>query len=753
MSGGAATYYSAPAQIAAHGRDSGFRSDVEGIRALAVIAVVLFHAQVGWLPGGFSGVDVFFVVSGFLITRQLLDEVDRTGRLALPRFWARRARRLLPASCLVIVTTLVAAHWMLPALTQRRLVGDAAAAVLFVSNIAFAKRYGDYFGGSLADTNPLLHFWSLSVEEQFYLFWPAILFVVARHSRQVRRLLGLVIAVVGSASLLLCIWMTPRVQAWPYYLLATRAWELLAGAALAVAGLVFAKLAPHVRAVYGWIGVAGLAYSFLRIDESGFPGTRALIPILSTVLLLIAGTGPSIVGSPAHALSVRPLQWVGTRSYGIYLWHWPALVLMEAYFGPLDLPRRLAVAGASFGAAALTYRLVEDPIRHAPRLVRDYRLALRMGGGLVAIGLFSAVMLQVTIPPIATERVAAAPSVIDDNSLDAELSGQQALTDDGSATDDTNVDGETAPNGTDAAPAEPVGTEGATETGTVLPKPSPTMAKLIKRNEPVLEEALATNEVPKNLRPGISQAPRDKPAIYENGCIAGPGVIEPKACWYGDSQSSRRVVLFGDSHAAMWFPAMEKMARNRGWALLVLTKQGCPIADVPIAIAAYERTCDPWRRKAIEMMANNNIDLVVMTSYRYRPAGNAIGRNSNTVWREGLDKTLESLRPVVQRVLILGDTPTPKSDVPVCLSGRIKAVQKCTSSRDKAVKVTRLGVEYELAQKYEAEFVTTSDWMCTDSACPVIVGDILLFRDESHLTTAASVYFEPFLRAAVVPLV
>nr|MBA3286778.1 acyltransferase [Acidimicrobiia bacterium] len=359
--------------------DGGFRADVEGLRAVAVVAVVAFHLRLGGFAGGFVGVDVFFVVSGYLITRLLLSEVGRTGRISLPAFWARRARRLLPASALVLVVTVVASRWMLNPLAQRSVAADALAAGGFVVNFVFANRLGDYFGAQLGalEPSPLLHVWSLAVEEQFYLLWPVTLLLLTRRPRQYRRLVLAVVLGVAVASLVASVWMTDHHPTWAFYLLPARMFELLAGAAVAVAGGAFTTVNAMYRAALGWFGLAGILVAVGTYDASTpFPGTAALLPVLCTVLVLTAGGRGGAASGPVLVLGHPVAGWIGTRSYSIYLWHWPALVLGQAKFGPLGLPSRVVVVAASVGLAALTYRIVENPVRH------HRWLAARPGRGL-----------------------------------------------------------------------------------------------------------------------------------------------------------------------------------------------------------------------------------------------------------------------------------------------------------------------------------------------------------------------------------
>ncbi|HWM20145.1 MAG TPA: acyltransferase, partial [Ilumatobacteraceae bacterium] len=282
---------------------SDFRPDVEGMRALAVIVVVLFHLRIGVFKGGFVGVDVFFVLSGFLITRLLLNELAASGTIALPNFWARRARRLLPASVLVIVATLVAGRWMLSPIDQRALAGDATAAGGFVVNFVFAHRSSDYFDSQTAHS-PLLHFWSLAVEEQFYLLWPLVIVLLARRPRQYRRLLLTVIIVAATASVAASVWLTRHYDKVAFYLLPARIGELLAGAAVATAGAAFAVVDARYRAGLAWFGLLGIAVAVLTFEaDAGFPGSQAMLPVLGTVLVLVAGG--------AGAASIGPARFLG----------------------------------------------------------------------------------------------------------------------------------------------------------------------------------------------------------------------------------------------------------------------------------------------------------------------------------------------------------------------------------------------------------------------------------------------------------
>ena len=723
----------------------GFRPDIEGLRAVAVLVVLLYHGKLGPFHGGYVGVDVFFVLSGYLITALLMKDLLVHGAASLPRFWARRARRLLPASCLVMLATLVAARFMLDPLAQGDLAHDALAASVFMVNIAFAHRQSDYLASQLAPS-PLLHFWSLALEEQFYIVWPLVLVVVTGVRRRIRRVALTTIAVLWAASLIACIWMTPRQQPWAFFSLPTRAWELLTGAALALLGGAVLKIPAAVRSAAGWIGLATVVITTLVFnDRTQFPGAAALIPVLATVLVVSAGGAG--VGGPATVLSLRPMQWIGQRSYAIYLWHWPALVLVAAKFGPLSSVQAVLILIGSVVMADVSYRLVENPVRRSVWLSSFSRRGLVMGAtlGLSVAGLAA---LTLTFPPsLVGTGTAAAPAVVLPGT--AGQSSSTIVTAPGTTASGTTRPVANTPGATTLTNTATTAAEASVETGT----PNAAVQALVAANAPTLEQSALTQQVPSNLRPSLSAARNDKPAIYNNGCILDVGVSALKSCVYGATQSPTTVVLFGDSHAAQWFPALDKIAADNNWKLVVLTKKGCPTADIPVSNVTRNSECGPWRASVATRLAELKPSLIILSAYRYQAAGASIGRDPNVVWSEGLDRTMSVIRPLATRVLILGDTPTPLSDVPSCAASHLRNVSQCMNPRSEAVKPIRIAAEIGVAKAHQADFAATSDWLCTPTKCPVVIGDLLVYRDNSHITTAASSLLTPFLAAVVTPLV
>jgi peptidoglycan/LPS O-acetylase OafA/YrhL len=344
-----------------------FRADIDGLRALAILAVVGSHVEIPGLAGGFVGVDAFFVISGFLITSLLRREQDETGQIDLVAFFARRVRRLAPAMAVVLLTVLTAGFLLLsPDGEQQGLASSGFATTTFVSNIYFGLSRVGYFI-PVGQFQPLLHTWSLGVEEQFYLVWPLLLILFAAAARRLAvtkaTLIVWILALGTAASLTLCFATLDSAQSVGFYAFPTRAWELGAGALLA-----FAPKPSTPRTKLGLLLVLAGLTMFVAVvwsyrDQNMFTATPSLIAVVSAVLI-IAGGGLSRENIASRALGSTPMVAIGKLSYSWYLWHWPLLAFGRiASLGEPSLPRDLLVAFASLGLAAVTWRFVEQPAR------------------------------------------------------------------------------------------------------------------------------------------------------------------------------------------------------------------------------------------------------------------------------------------------------------------------------------------------------------------------------------------------------
>ncbi len=353
--------------------------------------VLAFHAGVTVVPGGFAGVDVFFVISGFLITGLLVREVERSGRVSLLRFYARRAKRLLPAASVVLAVVAVMTWALLPRIRWAEIGGDLAASALYVVNWRFAERSVDYLAED-SMTSPVEHYWSLAVEEQFYVVWPLLMvlgaWLVTRYGLRVRTVLSVLLTMVVVSSFTWSVRLTEASPASAYFVSTTRLWELGLGGLLALAAPMWSRM-PAVRAtMLAWLGLlAVLACALLLGPGTPWPGYAALVPALGTAAL-IAGGFRSPSQGPSRFLSTAPMQQIGAMSYSLYLWHWPLLVIAAARWGELSVWHGLGVALLSFVPSWLTYALVENPVRQTPLLGR-VPAALAVGMACTAIGVAS----------------------------------------------------------------------------------------------------------------------------------------------------------------------------------------------------------------------------------------------------------------------------------------------------------------------------------------------------------------------------
>lgn len=383
-----------------------YRSDIDGLRAVAVLLVVLYHAGVPFFSGGYVGVDVFFVISGFLITSGLVAQSE-AGRPSLLGFYAGRARRLLPLSMLALTVTVLLGLWLLPAVRANNLLDDARSALLYSANWHYADKSVAYVDTQAAD-GMLTHFWSLSVEEQFYFVWPLLIllavFFVRRAPRfELRAVVGVLAATVTGVSLWLSLQLTSNEGSRAYYLSHLRLWEISAGALVAVttrATWPRRRVGTPVQA----IAILAIVFASIRFDErTPFPGSAALIPVLATVVLIGFGGRGSMID---RGLSTPPMRYVGERSYALYLWHWPALAVAELLALRYGWERfhslRVIVAlGVALLLAIVSHRLVEEPVRHSRRLKSKTVASL-------AAGLCAMMALVGVIGPLKAGNLAAA---------------------------------------------------------------------------------------------------------------------------------------------------------------------------------------------------------------------------------------------------------------------------------------------------------------------------------------------------------
>ncbi|MBV1854121.1 acyltransferase family protein [Catellatospora tritici] len=658
----------------------GFRGDIEGMRAVAVGLVLLAHAGLPGVSGGFVGVDVFFVISGFLITGLLVAEQDRKGRISLTAFYARRAKRLLPAAALVLATTLTLTYFLLPATRWRGTAFDVVASACYAMNWRLAAQAVDYLANDDAPSL-LQHFWSLAVEEQFYLVWPLLLIVGAwlagrrgSHRRNpLRRYYLIGLSLIGVPSLLYSVYLTQTDPARAYFVTPTRLWELAVGAALAITTASLAKLPARIAAGLAWTGLALVLGSALLIKSTTpFPGYAALLPTLGTGAVLAGGLAAGSLG-PVRLLGLRPVRAIGAISYSLYLWHWPLLMTAESMFGKLGALQGLAVVCVSVLPAVLTYRFVENPVRLSPRLAARPSRAIALGLALTLLPTLVAVGFQAAMLPSSRPVDGAA--------------GAQAL---------------------DASPVAGV----------------------------VVDRVEAVTPDPMDARDDVAR-------VYADSCLSAGAETEVKTCDYGPADAIRTVALVGDSHAAQWFPALAVVAEQRHWHVTTYLKGSCPPFAETVALRGKPfDACTEWNagvRAALTGPARP--DLIVATastSYRIFRDGRLLNGADNTAALESaLRASFSGLAGQGTRVVMLRDTPIPVIDVPDCVARHWHELTRCGFPRKPAL-------DASLPQVRAAEGLPGVDLLdltgavCPSDPCAPVIGEVLVYRDTNHVTATYS---------------
>jgi peptidoglycan/LPS O-acetylase OafA/YrhL len=671
-----------------------FRPDIEGLRAVAILLVVLYHVGVPGIRGGFVGVDVFFVVSGFLITNHLYSELRDTGRISFRRFYSRRIRRLVPAASVVAALAVLGSWVWLTYLDAKSATIDAIWTTFFGLNIRLAEQGVNYQANT--DPSPLQHYWSLAVEEQFYVVWPALVFLLTlwwarRTNRQGHPWLlsSALIAIVGT-SLAWCIYETTANEPAGYFLMPSRAWELGIGGLIAVFAKQLYRLPKWVTGPMSLAGLGTLVASGLWFTPTTvFPGYAALMPVLGAAGVIIGGLHWDV--GAEWVLRSKPLQKIGGVSYGWYLWHWPLLILLPGFLHATpSLTQKIVIVLFGLWLASVTSVAYESPLRFLPQLNRPVH-SLVLGSGFASF-VFVAVLVAPNFAPVTVAKGAA------------------------------------------VAPVRPaVGTS-------LLPN---------------IEAGLKLTQVPRDLDPAPDLISKDTPKIPWAGgttCMADLQAVSVQgSCRTLNTTGTVKIVLTGDSHAEQWAPDIESIARSRGWALTVIAKSGCPLYDVEIYSTDFNRPyteCTAWRKTAMARIAQINPDMVIVSAFVGTPHG-IIGTSQD--WLKGVKNTLVALKAQGAPVVVIQDTPWPIHDVAVCIQAHLANVKSCNFPVVQPVRdAARMADTLAAAKSVGATVIDPTKWFCDQSKCPAIIGNTPVYHDQTHVSNTYIVKLEPLL-APLIP--
>ena len=655
------------------------------------MSVLLYHLWPNRLSGGFVGVDVFFVISGYLITSHLIRERAKTGRIALGTFWARRAARLLPASLLVLLVVGIATLIWVPTALWPQFFGDMTASALYVQNWHLLFDSVDYLAAdNLA--SPVQHFWTLSAEEQFYVLLPLLLVGSMLLLRKLpwRAVMCFAVAIATGASFIYSIVQVEVAPSAAYFSTFTRAWEFGAGALLAFAPPLFGRRLGNIVAGAGVAAI--LAAVILYTGETPFPGIAALLPVVGTVLAIWGGA-PSLLTALGRW---APIAMVGRVSYAIYLWHWGAVVIVPFATGiPLTTTHKLLIGAGSIGLAWLSTRYVEDVVRSSPSFLggrRPRTIAVWSIAGMawvLAISLISTQALQ-----LSEQRVVEAQQRLVEEQPDC--FGAQAMD-------------------PDLAPCD----------------------------NPELDDA--------PLVPALSDIERDDGNA--RGCWAGPDVASFHVCSFGEDDADRHILAIGDSHNNAMIPAYKAAAKELGWRIDVAGHAGCYWTEEPLKLATDEQTeaCAAWRQAADNYIATaDDIDAIIVAN---RVSAESSGSDASTA-DDAEASTLGAMAPMAQAwskrpdsdvpIIALRDNPDFGESPVSCVSEDPgTAAVRCVLSQEAVL--PRDPKENAVKQDPNAQMIDLTRFYCADGKCPAVIGGVVVYRDGHHLTATYASTLGPYL--------
>ena len=654
------------------------RRDVQGLRALAILLLVGGAVGLPGVHGGGAGLDVFFVISGFVLTGSALRELRQSGRLSLSRFYARRTTRLVPAAIVVVLGTLgAAAHWMPPA-DRATVSWDAVAAATATMNVRLATQ-----AGGPVDVSPLQHFWSLAVVVQFSLALPVLLIISAlawaRRGRPSALSAAVLMTALTAASLALFLSPAAAGEPWTSYGLPARAWEFGLGALAALGARGLAGLPAPVAAILTWLGLGAVAAA---------AATGDVLPAAFGTGLMIAGGCARPSWGARRLLRIKPLQELGRVSFGWYLWHWPILVVAPHVLGhPLTTPGRAALAVAALVPAAMSVAAVENRIHLHRGLRRHPGRALALGGAVTAVTVGLALAaLRLPIPADPAPAAGRDPAAVLASGAFTVPQLQRIVR----AGSSTTV----LPMGLTPALGR-AGADGPRDGGCLVPP--------------------ASRFVSDNIGRGCER----------HGAVTG----------------SRVMVLFGDSHAQQWFAAVDEVARARGWRLAVFTKAECGPALGQVGMdggTVPYTACDQWRRRALNRIQQLRPALVVMSARNREgsPLDVGVTAGPDQDWASAWVATVNRIKQAGALPVVIPDTPVAHRDVPACLTVYPAAIGQCHLDVFRSLFLPRQRIVRALVQAHGARVVDSTAWFCTPTVCPAVIGDTVVYRDDNHLTSA-----------------
>lgn len=665
------------------------RSDIQALRAVAIVAVVIFHLWPGRLTGGFVGVDVFFVISGFLITTHLLRAVDNNS-FKISQFWVRRIRRLLPASFTVLIFTAVTVLVFVPVQLWLQWLREIQASILYLQNWILAVDAVDYLALS-NESSPTQHFWSLSVEEQFYIVWPlliaaALLLARAKTPRVQRKLIFAFLVVITVGSLVYGVHLTQVEPAVAYFSTPVRAWEFGAGALVAFYPALRNKVAAATASIFGLGLIAFASVSFT--GETPFPGLWALVPVIGTVAVIVGSSNSGLLGK---IFGLKPFQWIGERSYSIYLWHWPVIILLPYVLGAeLTAETKLAALVLTLVLASLTTVFIERPFLPGG-VVPDFKPRI-IFGSLLAIS-------SILIGALAI-GIAQANSVID-----AEIEKTDEI-----------ISGSLSCFGAGYREPGKIPCVGTDLTG---------------------------------LYPSLAAATAD--SFWPETCVdTKRDDVEPIACQLGIASSTTRIAVVGDSHAKHYAAGFADLAKQNNWSIEMFVKGGCPFSEAQRSRddASLANSCSVFVERMQEIITEKKFDLIITSQVSGVEWVASANKTEEEAAVEGLKKSWARVTSQGIPVLAIKDNPRPIPKVIRCLE--VNTPGECNIPRAEAY---LFDPQIQAAKVFDSDLVRLvefDDVYCDKSECFSVLGNVVVYRDANHLTSTFTRTLARFLNPFIV---
>ena len=739
-----------------------YRADIDGLRAIAVGIVVLSHLNVFGFAGGFTGVDIFFVISGYLITRYLVEQLI-DNKLSLTEFYFRRARRILPMALLVLALTTGAAFLIFNSVKAGQVATDSYWSALFLQNLHLIQQSADYFNQGFS-VSPVQHYWSLAVEEQFYLIFPITLigFVALVRKLRVKSVLvsaTALVSLISAASLALAMFSGQDAANANYFSSATRAYELGIGAILAC-WLIAKKPAVSaiVSAITGAVGFALMAFACVSFGgDIAYPGAYALVPTIGAALVIFAGSTSKQDSKPAqnmlafvtNFLSLRPVVYIGRISFSVYLIHWPVIIFAAQLFpqlaeGPLFAP--LVVVLTTI-LSAVAYRFIETPTRRLQRKPRSTTNRYRLVSATVAIAMITGITSSAWAITGGTWNTAYVPSV------SAEEQGQGWTPSPSDSTESSSASA--TPSGSASGSASATPTSSASASGKPTDKPEPTdepvteqtLEQILSSWMPLVQAGANLTQVPDDLSPPIS-ALLGQRGLQWSQCMDTR--VDATTCEYGPAKAKHVAVILGDSYALAVYPMVIEALGLKDWRVIGLNQRECMVADVapwPWKGSGADLNCLAHREWVNNYIAETNPDLVVLSDQPFHPIADGdqdSGDNHDSIWRDGLDSALQALRPLAKNIVYFG-VPSSQQALTDCVTAGSRLSDKCTSAANKFAGY--INQQAILSNRYNIPFINPNDWLCSDNQCPAIIDKTPVYWDGAHLTQTFAAKLAPLFRA------